>query len=86
VTYKGQTRPLVREGASQRQDNKFQTHTLEKEVTSGQKSTKWACHQDMLTDCKPQVDSDSDFSIASAEDITSDNSSIVACRTVEAIA
>jgi hypothetical protein len=35
VTYKGQTRPLVREGAPQRQDNKFQTQTLEKEGISG---------------------------------------------------
>jgi uncharacterized protein YgiM (DUF1202 family) len=31
VTYKGQTRPLVREGAPQRQDKRFQTQTLEKE-------------------------------------------------------
>jgi hypothetical protein len=43
VTYKGQTRPLVREGAPHRQDNKFQTQTLEKEA-------KWAPHQDILTD------------------------------------
>jgi hypothetical protein len=28
MTYKWQTRPLVREGALQRQDNKFQTQTL----------------------------------------------------------
>jgi hypothetical protein len=40
VTYKRQTRPLVREGAPQRQDNKFQAQT----------STKWARHQDILTD------------------------------------
>jgi hypothetical protein len=42
--------PLVREGAPQRQDNKFQTQTLEKEAISGQTSRKWARHQDMLTD------------------------------------
>jgi uncharacterized protein YgiM (DUF1202 family) len=42
VTYGGQTRPLVREGAPQRQDNKFQTQTLEKEAISSQTSTKWA--------------------------------------------
>jgi hypothetical protein len=50
VTYKGQTRLLVREGAPQRQDNRFQTQTLEKEVISGQTSTKWTRHQDILTD------------------------------------
>jgi hypothetical protein len=50
VTYKGQTRPLVREGPAQRQDNKFQTQTLEKEAISGQTSIKWARHQDVLTD------------------------------------
>jgi hypothetical protein len=32
VTYKGQTRPLVRESAPQRQDNKFQKQTLGKEA------------------------------------------------------
>jgi hypothetical protein len=30
VTYKGQTRPLFREGGLQRQDNKFQIQTLKK--------------------------------------------------------
>jgi hypothetical protein len=50
LTYKGQTRPLVREGVPQRQNNKFQTQTLEKEVISGQTSTKWARYQDVLTD------------------------------------
>jgi hypothetical protein len=35
VTYKGQTWPLVREGAPQRQDNKSQTQNLEKEAISG---------------------------------------------------
>jgi hypothetical protein len=50
LTYKGQTRPLVREGSPQRQDNKLQTQTLEKEALSGQTSTKWARHQDWLTD------------------------------------
>jgi hypothetical protein len=42
--------PLVREGAPQRQDNKFQTQTLEKEAISGQTSTKSAWYQDILTD------------------------------------
>jgi hypothetical protein len=54
MTYKGQTRPLVGEGAPQRQDNKFQTQTLEKEATSGQTSTKWTRHLDILTDCQQQ--------------------------------
>jgi hypothetical protein len=49
VTYKGQTRPLVREGVTQRQNSKFQAQTLEKEAVSGQTSTKWALHQDILT-------------------------------------
>jgi hypothetical protein len=53
VTYKGQTRPLVREGAPQRQDKKFQNQNLEKEAISGQTSTKWARNQDILTDCQP---------------------------------
>jgi hypothetical protein len=57
VTYKGQTRPLVREGVPQRQDNKFQTQTLEKEAISGQTSTKWARNQDVLTDWLPAVKS-----------------------------
>jgi hypothetical protein len=39
---KGQTQPLVREGTPQRQDNKFQTQTLEKGAIFGQVSTKWA--------------------------------------------
>jgi hypothetical protein len=50
MTYKGQTRPLVREGAPQRQDNKLQTHTLEKKAISGEKTIKCARHQDILTD------------------------------------
>jgi hypothetical protein len=50
MTYKGQTRPLVRGDVPRRQDNKFQTQTLEKEAISGQTSTKWARHQDILTD------------------------------------
>jgi hypothetical protein len=41
VTYNGQTRPLVREGASQRQDNKFQAQTLDTEAISGQTTTEW---------------------------------------------
>jgi hypothetical protein len=49
VTYKGQTRPLVREGAPQKQNNEFQTRTLEKEAISGQTSTNWSRHQDILT-------------------------------------
>jgi hypothetical protein len=53
-------RPLVREGTAQRQDNKFQTQTLEKEAISGQTSTKWARHNGILTDCQQQSDSDSD--------------------------
>jgi hypothetical protein len=52
LTYKGQTRPLIREGASQRQDNKFQTETLEKEAISGPTSTTWARRQGVLTDCQ----------------------------------
>jgi hypothetical protein len=51
--YKGHTRPLVREGTPQRQDNKFQTQTLGNEAISGQTSTKWARYQDILTDCQP---------------------------------
>jgi hypothetical protein len=39
VHYKAQTRPVVREGVPQRQDNKFQIQTLEKEAISGQTST-----------------------------------------------
>jgi hypothetical protein len=50
LSYKGQTRPLVRGGAPQRQDNKFQIQTLEKEAISGQTSTKWARRQDILID------------------------------------
>jgi hypothetical protein len=38
VTDKGQTRPLVREGAPQRQDSNFQTTTLGQEVIFGHKS------------------------------------------------
>jgi hypothetical protein len=42
--------PVVREGATQWQDNKFQTQALEREAISGQTSTKWARHEDILTD------------------------------------
>jgi hypothetical protein len=31
-------------------DNKFQIQTLEEEAISGQSSTKWARHQDILTE------------------------------------
>jgi hypothetical protein len=47
---KGQSQPLVIKGTIQRQDNKFQTQTLEKEAISGQTSTKWARRQGILTD------------------------------------
>jgi hypothetical protein len=47
-----ETRPIVKEGASQSQDNRFQTETLEKEAISGQTSTTWARHQDILTVCQ----------------------------------
>jgi hypothetical protein len=50
LTYKGQTRPLVREGTPRRQDNTFQTQTLAKEAISGQTSTTWARRQCILTD------------------------------------
>jgi hypothetical protein len=43
------TEVMTREGAPQRQDNKFQTKTLEKEAISVQTSTKCARHQDILT-------------------------------------
>jgi hypothetical protein len=36
VAYRRQTQPIVREGAPKRQDNKFQTQSLEKEAISGQ--------------------------------------------------
>jgi hypothetical protein len=55
VTAKGQTRPLVREGAPQKQNKQFLTQTLEKEAISDQTSTKWARRQDMLTDCQQRV-------------------------------
>jgi hypothetical protein len=45
-----QTRPLVREGASQKQDRKFQTATFPQEVISSRKSHKGARYQDILTD------------------------------------
>jgi hypothetical protein len=45
-----QTRPLVREDASQKQDRKFQTATLRQEVISGRKSHKGSRNQDILTD------------------------------------
>jgi hypothetical protein len=43
------TRPLVREGASQKQDRKFQTATFRQGVVSGRKSHKGARYQDILT-------------------------------------
>jgi hypothetical protein len=50
VTYKGQTRLLAREGASQKQDRKFQTAVFRQEVISGRKSHKGARYLDKLTD------------------------------------
>jgi hypothetical protein len=47
---KFQTRPLVREGAPQKQDRKFQTATFRQEVISGHKSHKSARYQDILTE------------------------------------
>jgi hypothetical protein len=48
-----QTRPVVREGAPQKQDHKFQTATFWQEVISGRKSHKGAQYQDILTvNCK----------------------------------
>jgi hypothetical protein len=44
------TRPLVRKGAPQKQDRKFQTATFRQEVISGHKSRKGARYQDILTD------------------------------------
>jgi hypothetical protein len=44
-----QTRPLVREGAPQKQDRKFQTATFQQEVISGRKSHKGTRYQDILT-------------------------------------
>jgi hypothetical protein len=43
------TRPLVREGAPQKQDRKFRTATFRQEVISGRKSHKGARYQDWLT-------------------------------------
>jgi hypothetical protein len=45
-----QTRPLVREGAPQKQDRKFKTTTFRQEVISGRKSHKGARYEDILTD------------------------------------
>jgi hypothetical protein len=45
-----QTRSLVREGAPQKQDLKFQTATFRQEVISGRQSHKGARYQDILTD------------------------------------
>jgi hypothetical protein len=47
-----QTRPLVREGAPQIKDRKFQTATFWQELISGRKSHKGARYQDILTDCQ----------------------------------
>jgi hypothetical protein len=44
-----QTRPLVREGAPQKQDRKFHIATIRQEVISGHKSHKGAWYQDILT-------------------------------------
>jgi hypothetical protein len=41
---------LVREGAPQKQDRKFQTATFRQEVISGRKPHKGARYQDILTD------------------------------------
>jgi hypothetical protein len=51
--HKRQTRPLVREGASQKQDRNCETV-----IKSG------ARHQDLLTDCQSQCDFDSDFEVS----------------------
>jgi hypothetical protein len=40
----------MREGASQKQDRKFQTATLRQEVMSGRKCHEGARYQDILTD------------------------------------
>jgi hypothetical protein len=45
-----QTRLLVREGALQKQDRKFQTATYRQEVIFGRKSHKGARYQNILTD------------------------------------
>jgi hypothetical protein len=45
-----QTRPLVREGALQKQNRKFQTATFWQEAISGRKSHKGARYQGILTD------------------------------------
>jgi hypothetical protein len=45
-----QIRPLVREGAPQIQERKFQTATFRQEVISGRKSHKGVRYQDLLTD------------------------------------
>jgi hypothetical protein len=47
-----QTRALVREGALQIQDRKFQTVTFRQEIISGRKSYKSARYLDILTDCQ----------------------------------
>jgi hypothetical protein len=44
-----QIRPLVREGAPQIQDRKFQTVTFRQEIISGRKSHKGTRCQDILT-------------------------------------
>jgi hypothetical protein len=44
------TRPLVREGAPQKQDRKFQIATFRQEVIYGRKSHNGARYQDILTD------------------------------------
>jgi hypothetical protein len=49
-----QTRPLVREGAPQKQDRKFQTVIFRQEVISGRKPHKDPRYQDILTD-RPSV-------------------------------
>jgi hypothetical protein len=41
-----QTRPIVKEGAPQKQDRKFQTATFRQEEISGCKSHKGARYQD----------------------------------------
>jgi hypothetical protein len=50
ITKYNKKRPLVREGATQKQDRKFQTATFRQEVISGRESHKGARYQNILTD------------------------------------
>jgi hypothetical protein len=47
-----QTRPLIREGAPEIQDRKFQTTIFRQEIISGRKAHKGTGYQDILTDCQ----------------------------------